>query len=549
MFSQWLKIWYSKMPTPDFQPNGAPIPKPNLPYAEPNIPNARPTGLPFGMSPLPKTEPPPSNVPIPKPGVPGQPIAKPLPKPDFGGKTAKPPRQFPTTNTPRTPGTKPFVPTIPQLVRKIIEYVLEPQPTSDGTPPDFEEVVPEDEPYPDTRNEPELETQECLELVKYPQLEGDKNSSLIQLDYLVTPGHKQTNFNSLPVPDLVIKQRKTYKKERLITLDSSNRQFTEEFRKIGKYTTPASQGPQLITYKVVIRVGFRRDGDGVFVWGGWSIYLLGPYNLAGHTGMPDPILVGDSAIKRLQYQGARYLTRFGRQAYPCSPQSDDDIQDPNDYDRQQDDKDMPCKFTPQNNTDVASLQSSTLYYQKFRGCQFHSDGLPNFFENGEMEVPNLMHPAIAKVLELHNEALASHCTAVPPIYYWGLKPGNQSTVFAGMPGVSGQEISLPVGCSEVGITFDASQAKADKNLRDLKRINSTASNENSFINVARVWIIDNQGNAIASEQIWVPSTILHIPLQHRAKSCKLRLLVKSIAVTFTVFDSGARWSLLRGQVS
>ena len=302
------------MPIPDFQPNGAPVPKPSLPYAEPNIPNARPTGLPPGMSPLPKTEPPPSNVPTPRPSVPGQPIAKPLPKPDFGGKTAKPPREFPKTNTPRTPGPKPFVPTIPQLVRKIIEYVLEPQPTSDGTPPDFEERVPEDDPYPDTQNEPELETQECLEFAKYPQLEGNAGSSLVQLDYLVTPGHVQGNFNSNAVPDLVLKQRKTYKKERLLTLDSSNREFKEEFRKIGKYTTPASQGPQLITYKVAIRVGFRRDGDGLFVWGGWSVYLLGPYRLAGHTGMPNPILESDSAIKRLQYQGARYLTRFGREA-------------------------------------------------------------------------------------------------------------------------------------------------------------------------------------------------------------------------------------------
>ena len=112
----------------------------------------------------------------------------------------------------------------------------------------------------------------------------------------------------------------------------------------------------------------------------------------------------------------------------------------------------------------------------------------------------------------------------------------------------GQEIELPEGCSEVGITFDAGQAKSDTNLRDLKRISALATNENSFVNVAQVWVIDDMGNAIANEQLWVPSTLILIPLQYRQRICKLRLLTKSIAVEYTVFDSGARWQLRRGEI-
>lgn len=401
------------MPTPDFQPNGAPAPKPNLPYAEPNIPNARPTGLPPGMSPPPKTEPPPSNVPIPKPSVPGHPISKPTPKPDFGGKTAKPPRQFPNTNTPRTPGPKPFVPTIPQLVRKIIEYVLEPQPTSDGTPPDYEEVVPEEEPYPDTSNEPELETQECLDFAKYPMLENDASSSIVQLDYFSVAGHVQDNNFGSPSPDLVLIGRKSYKKERALNFNSQTNGLVYEYKEIGKYSSPPGEYPAVVTFKVIQRTGAKRAGDGLFVYDGWSVSLMGPYLKSRIMGMPNPWLESDGSIRQLLYRGRRFVTRFGREAYPCSPQPDDDIQDPNDYDRQQDDKDMPCKFSLQNNTDVTSLQSSTLYYQKFRGCQFHSDGMENFFESGEMEVPTLLHPTMEKILQLQNEALATMCRMPP----------------------------------------------------------------------------------------------------------------------------------------
>ena len=525
---------------PDFQSNGAPVSKPSVPFADPFKPNFKPNGFPPGMSPPPKTEIAPINNPAGSPGnlnKPTAPTGRGVRGDDFGKRPLTKPPNLPTT---RTPNAGPIAPTVPFLIRKIIEYVLEPQPTSDGTPPDFEEVAPEDEPYPDTNNEPELETRECLELVKYPQLEGDKNSSLIQLDYLVTPGHVQGNFNSNAVPDLVLRQRKTYKKERLLTLDSSNREFKEEFRKIGKFTSPANQPPQYVTYKVAIRVGFRRDGDGLFVWGGWSIYLLGPYALAGHTGMPNPILVGDSAIKKLQYQGARYLTRFGREAYPCSPQPEKDTQDPNDYDRNQDEDAMPCKWQPSNDPRVESLALENYSHVRFIDCEV-VDGISQpYFGTENIDLPICVGPALIKILDEIAYLKGRKCSTAGSSF-WNIKKGNQTTLYAGIPNIAGVEVALPLGCVNAAITFDNAAAKSDKSLRDLKRIGNVNASNQTFVNTMRVWLIDADGNAITEESLWVPSTLISIPFRYRAEICKIRMMPKSMTVTFTVVDTGDRW--------
>ena len=537
------------MPIPDFQPNGAPIPRVNLPYAEPNIPNARPTGLPPGMSPLPKTEPAPHNVPVPKPSAPGQPISKPLPKPTFGGKTEKPPREFPKTNTPRTPGTKPFVPTIPQLVRKVIEYVLEPQPTSDGTIPDYEQTVPEDEPYPDSNDEPELDTDECLSAAKYTQLQGQLDDSLTQITYFMRPGHIQDNFYTYSNPPTRKIARKTFLTSRTLVFSTDNNGYLFEYKEIGRETYNRGTPEARVTYKGILREGYRRTGDGKFVWGGWTVYKLGSFLSSDYPSMPSPRSVAGVAGFRLLFQGAIYSDGFTARADPCDPQADTDIQDPNDYDRTEDDI-LACKWKPENDADVNQLEMIEYEYQKFEECYLVNGTIPTpIFSTATIELPIGLSAAFLQILRLHNKARADKCIEVPPVYYWGLEPGNKNTIFAAVPSTSGQEIQLPQGCAEVGITFNASHAKNDTSLRDLKRISTTATNEKSFINVAQCWIIDDMGNAITREQIWVPSTILNIPMQYRSRTCSLRLLTKSSTVGFTVFDSGSRWKLVLAELS
>jgi hypothetical protein len=116
--------------------------------------------------------------------------------------------------------------------------------------------------------------------------------------------------------------------------------------------------------------------------------------------------------------------------------------------------------------------------------------------------------------------------------FWNIKAGEQSTLYAGIPAIQGLEVSLPIGCVNVGITFDNVEAKQDTSLRNLKRIgNSNASGE-TFVNTMRVWLIDSMGNAIDSEELWVPSTLLSIPFRYRDVACKIRMMPKGMYTTF-----------------
>jgi hypothetical protein len=49
------------------------------------------------------------------------------------------------------------------------------------------------------------------------------------------------------------------------------------------------------------------------------------------------------------------------------------------------------------------------------------------------------------------------------------------------------------------------------------------------------------GNAIDSEELWVPSTLLSIPFRYRDEACKIRMMPKGMYTTFTIFDTGDRW--------
>lgn len=525
---------------PDFQSNGAPVPRPSVPFADPFKPNFKPNGFPPGMSPPPKTEIAPINNPAGSPGnlnKPTVPTGRGVRGDDFGKRPLTKPPNIPT---PRTPNAGPIAPTVPFLIRKIIEYVLEPQPTSDGTPPDYERTAPQDDPYPDSGSEPELETRECLELTKYPVLEGDKNSSIVQIDYLVVPGHIQDNFYQSPSPDALLLGRKSYKKERALNFNSSNNGFTTQYKEIGKYSSKPDEFPKVTTFKVATRVGFRRGGDGLFVWSGWTIYVMGPYLQSRITGMPNPFEEGDSAVKRMQYQGARYITRFGREAYPCSPQPEKDTQDPNDYDRNQDEDAMACKWQPANDPRVESLALENYSHARFIDCEVVDGMSQPYFGTDNIDLPVCVGPALVKILNEIAYLKGRKCSTTASSF-WNIKKGNQTTLYAGIPNIAGVEVALPLGCVNAAITFDNAAAKSDKSLRDLKRIGNVNASSQTFVNTMRVWLIDAGGNAIAEESLWVPSTLISIPFRYRAEICKIRMMPKSMAVTFTVVDTGDRW--------
>ena len=394
---------------PDFQPNGSPTPKPFVPFAEPGKPVFKPNGFPPGMSPPPKTEIGPINNPAGKPGQQGLPASKPtIPtgkgvRGDNFGK--RPITRPPNAPTPRTPNSGPPVPTVPFLVRKIIEYVLDPQPTSDGTLPDYEQKPEVDDPYPDGNSEPELEQRECLEILKYPQLQGRPGEGLTQITYYQVAGHPQTNFYSLPGGEVTVVARKTYISSECISLDSSNIGYNREIKEIGRETAPDNSR----RYKIQVREGYRRTGDGLFVWGGWSTWLTRFLPLSTFPSMPSfDYLRSDSTNIFLQYAGTYYFDRFPIRAFPCSEEPKE-TQEPDDYDRKEDEDAMACKWQPANNPRVESLAMIEIEYLKFVGCKKKPDGEWDRFETAKMMVPELLKDSIKQMLVDQNKALATFC--------------------------------------------------------------------------------------------------------------------------------------------
>ena len=525
---------------PAFHPNGSPVPKPFVPFAEPGRPVFKPNGFPPGMSPPPKTEIGPINNPAGKPGQQGLPASKPtIPTgkgvrgDNFGRRPTTKPPNAPTT---RMPNSGPPVLTVPFLIRKIIEYVLEPQPTSDGTLPDYEQKPEVDDPYPDGNNEPELEQRECLEVLKYPQLQGRPGESLTQITYFQVAGHPQTNFYTMLSPGVTVVGRKTYIASECLSLDSSSIGYRREIKEIGRETRPDNSR----RYKLQVREGYRRTGDGKFIWGGWSTWLTRFLPLSQFPSMPPfDLLRNDSTNIFLQYAGTYYFDRFPLRAYPCSEEPKE-TQDPNDYDRNQDDDAMACKWQPANDPRVESLALENYSHVRFIDCEVVDGMSQPYFGTDNIDLPICVGSALVKILDEIAYLKGRKCSTTTSSF-WNIKKGNQTTLYAGIPNIAGVEVALPLGCVNAAITFDNAAAKSDKSLRDLKRIGNVNASNQTFVNTMRVWLIDASGNAITEESLWVPSTLISIPFRYRTEVCKIRMMPKSMTVPFTVLDTGDRW--------
>lgn len=179
-----------------------------------------------------------------------------------------------------------------------------------------------------------------------------------------------------------------------------------------------------------------------------------------------------------------------------------------------------------------------ITYRKFTGCNKTVTGAPDRFQNQTMNVPEKMALAITASLNSIADIEAQKCD---PCCYWDIVPGIQATIYTGVPQFIGQEIALPKGCVNVRIAYDVASAKSDNTLRNLRRVAAGNTNANSFINTARVWMIDSKGNAFSQDEIWVPNTVLSIPFSYRDEVCRVRIMPKSLGIQFTVSDMGDRW--------
>ncbi len=179
-----------------------------------------------------------------------------------------------------------------------------------------------------------------------------------------------------------------------------------------------------------------------------------------------------------------------------------------------------------------------ITYKKFIGCNKLPSGAPDRFRNLSIDVPSKMAAAITVSLNSIADIESQVCE---PCCYWDIIPGLEVSVYSSVPQFIGQEIALPKGCTHIRIAYDITSAKEDGTLRNLRRIANGNTNENTFVNTARIWIIDSKGNAIYQDEIWVPNTVVAIPFSYRDEVCRLRLMPKSLGINFNVLDTGDRW--------
>ena len=527
------------MPQPDFLPSGAPVPKPQLPFASPNVPAYKPTGLPPGMSPLPKTEIAPINNPVGKPGTLDKPSPKPYPPPgrgvrgdNFGKKPIGKPLNPPV---PRTPSTGPPQPTVPQLIKRVIEYVLEPQPTSDGTQPDFEEREDPTGPEPEEGDQNSLEQTDCLSPIQFPELRGT-GDSYVQLEY----AENTAKFSYIgPEPGDINRSLgiKKFLRSKMADDRAPLSRGTDRYKVVGKKTIILSNGSKDYIYKYAIWRDGYRFGDNKF-WRGRIGYGWGNgRGIRGELGPANPLLDPINYLPGRSWPtilGSRFVIRVGA----CS-EDPKEPQDPNDYDREEDDEGMACKWKPSNDSGVEGLQIESYEFKTFENCSGGDSGTEPSYRTDSVDLPICVGGAMKNMLDKIAKLEGAQCSGNSR--FWNIKEGDPSTVYAGIPAIQGSEISLPRGCVNVGITFDNAEAKQDGSLRNLKRIGNVNASGETFINTMRVWLIDGNGNAIDDKELWVPSTLLAIPFRYRNEICKIRMMPKGLAVTFTVFDTGDRW--------
>lgn len=179
-----------------------------------------------------------------------------------------------------------------------------------------------------------------------------------------------------------------------------------------------------------------------------------------------------------------------------------------------------------------------IRYKKFIGCNVTPSGVPDRFREVEMQVPEKSATAIKTMLDSLATIQASECE---PCCYWDLIPGESVELFSGIPPIEGLNVALPKGCNSFVIAFDAVQAVADNKLRNAKRYVLPVNDENTFVNTAIVYVVNENGNAIHSQEMWVPKWEFVIPFQYRNDTCRVRVMPKGPAVSFRVIASGKKW--------
>jgi hypothetical protein len=180
----------------------------------------------------------------------------------------------------------------------------------------------------------------------------------------------------------------------------------------GKETYTDEDGVEYVVYRYWVQFSGRIPFSGRPWAGTVGTWVGDPRRKTSDTG---PDVVSDGADfggwDKLPSQiSVSYMCRV----FLCDEQYDTDPTDPNDYDREEDEK-LACKWLTENNQDVDQLESEEFTYEKFVGCRYQSDGTPNFFEEGTITAPRGLGPSLVAILETQSKMSAALCELPVPV--------------------------------------------------------------------------------------------------------------------------------------
>lgn len=387
---------FAEPKTPAPVPWGKPPPAPwNPPPADarPPLPTTIPKTTPIDLTRSPK----PDFLPNGKPNLT-------VPKPAPGG---FPKPKFNPHPTPVSPGPK--VPNFKAIGRQVAWDILNPDNNADGTVPDFNRTLPKPKGGPERSTKPDIMTNTCLPAENYGLPPGS-NGFIAQSQLFY-----RTSFDGIP----------------WWIRDPTPPSWKEDYGYIHLVRHDKSEPLTAGNLTALLRHGVKSKSSFVSSNGTpYSKYTMWyqRYGVIGGTGEE---WEGDYTIEEFEVQkrydkGPDYYTKYppggtvlqrgttydqhyiGR-VFFCPGEGYQEPQDDNDYDRNEDEDDMPCKWKPANDPNVESLEMIDFDVKHFKGCEYNYLGEPDFFETKTVQFPKGIGESMVKMYDRQSEIQAQFC--------------------------------------------------------------------------------------------------------------------------------------------
>ena len=387
---------FAEPKAPAAVPWGKPPPapwKPPAPEARPPLPVKLPKTPPIDLTKTPK----PNLAPNPPPGTA-------LPKPGPGN---FPKPKLDKAPTPTSPSPK--LPNFRAIGRRLAWDIVNAGPTANGNLPDFDKPLPEPRPGPIKSNLPDLSTEPCVSPTNYglpPKTRG--SIAQIQLFYGTTPDGFPSTTSVYEPPSW----KENYGLLHVIQLEGYNANAIHQgtnFLKYGVKSQATYTGPDQKVYKKYILWSQRYGtlpGKGE-EWEG--DYMFTEYEIrADYDRGADYYATYFPEGKVLQ-RGTGYTYYFLDAVGFCG---EDDFPEPienDDYDREEDEDEMACKWKPANDTNVESLEMIDCTVKHFKECRFIMGGEPDHFEEKVVKFPRGISASMIAMYNRQSEIQAQFC--------------------------------------------------------------------------------------------------------------------------------------------